>query len=431
MGKNVGWMNLEGAYQALNTLHQPVMITIETPEGNQTFEAPKRYPVSKEFLSSNLSNRSIIVKENPMFQDELKTSISNLTFTEDPGKDAYINFTQNLGFEIVPEIPSTMIDKQALFDYILARLNDGADEVKVNITDFYIPVQIPSTHADLNNKLTYANAKVDKEIILNVNNEKFTIPREVLTTMVDENSEIISENLAHWVNNDFANQFTTQNKSIHWRNPQTNQLIEYPNNGAFGWGIDLATTYQQIMDALNGASQKNEINVVLTGNVNANPRNITTFIHLNLYEQKVYLYIEGELKVEAYVITGGNHKGTATMPGFHTIQARVPGQTLKGVGLDGQPYAVWVDRWMPLMSEGGRVTGIGFHDRLLKESGMGNPNAWRTWMGSNGCINTQYEPMMRIFDLAYVGMAVFITGDLYRDSPGYYDKPVNLGTVLE
>jgi len=431
LGTNVGWMQLDGAYKVLSEVQEPITVTIETQGQTKSFTAPERFPISKEFLANNLNASSIQISENPRFREKIAELVQNLGLNEDAGANAYMQFTDQEGYVIVPEIPSTMIDKAALSEHIYQQLSTNPQDLHVDASDFYIPVEIPSTHVGLNAQVAQANEKIDKEIVLHIRDDEFTIPRQTLASVVDENGNIKTEELSMWVNGELNLQFSTMGQPIRWRNPHTNKLYEYQNNGAFGFSIDTNDTFNQIVDALNSGNKRTDITVGIIGNPDADPNNIKDFIYINLLDQKMYVYRNGEQKLETWVITGRNNRGTATVPGFHTIGYKELGTTLRGTMLDGTKYAVPVTYWMPLLSHGPYYTGIGIHDSNNKEAGFGNPLAWTTYLGSNGCINTPPAIMPQVWELSFAGMPVIIQGDLYADSPGAYDKPVDFGTEIQ
>ncbi|MEG0373976.1 MAG: L,D-transpeptidase, partial [Enterococcus sp.] len=72
---------------------------------------------------------------------------------------------------------------------------------------------------------------------------------------------------------------------------------------------------------------------------------------MDLDNQKMYCFNKGEIVVETDVITGRYAKGTATVPGFHTIMDKRRNVDLSGVLTTGDgTYSVPVDYWLPLLS---------------------------------------------------------------------------------
>ena len=145
----------------------------------------------------------------------------------------------------------------------------------------------------------------------------------------------------------------------------------------------------------------------------------------------MYCFNKGKLVVETDVITGRYNKGTATVPGFHTIMDKRRNVDLSGVLTTGDgTYNVPVDYWMPLLSYGQTITEIGLHDTDHKLQYFGQPGAYQTDLGSYGCVNTPKAKVAEIYEYSYIGMPVFIYGHFYDDAPGEFDKPVDYGTDI-
>lgn len=431
-GKNVSLMSVDKAYEKLTQINEPTKVTVHSQEEDFQFDAPVRYHLTKDYLKEVVTKDGATLLENPQFEKDLLMIFTRFDFKEDKGRNAFIQYAQGKGYEIVPEIPSTVIDKKQLTQTIRTHVNNGKQIIELDTKDFFIPVEVAQDNPDLVAKLKEVNAKIDKKIVLKIKDQEYTIPRETLINFVDESGMVHPDNVYSWIENELNAQFSTKNAEVHWKNPQDNKTYAYTNNGYYGWDINFSNAQEQIVNALNdttGASY--DLTLQLDGNTNADPKNIKDFVYINLLEQHMYVYRDNKKVVETWIITGRDNKGTATVPGFHTIGYKERNSTLRGVGLDGIKYAVPVSYWEPLISKGGYYTGIGIHDSNNKDIGFGNPNAWQTTLGSNGCINTPPAIMPDVWNNTEAGMAVIIQGDLYQNSPGAYDKPVEFGTVVE
>ena len=119
-----------------------------------------------------------------------------------------------------------------------------------------------------------------------------------------------------------------------------------------------------------------------------------TYIEISLDEQRMYFYIDGELKVDINVVTGTHVTGQDTPEGVYYIY-----NMKRNTYLVGENYRCFVYTWMPI------VRGVGIHDatwRKLWESDTYIKN------GSHGCINTPLEEARYIYDHAYVGLPVIV-----------------------
>ncbi|SKA09300.1 Putative peptidoglycan binding domain-containing protein [Pilibacter termitis] len=432
-GEKVSLMSVDDAYEKLAKLNVPMKVVIQTPTGDMELMAPARYKITKDSLKKLLNQSNGKLEENPQFDAELKKSVAALAFKEEKGKDATIQFDKTQGYVIVPEVPSTVVDRDKLVAAIKKDVTSDNHEVKIEIQGFYTPVKIDKNNPTLLAQLKKANEKIDKKITLKINTQTYVIPREVMASFVNDKGVIDDQAVYDWVAGALNNQFATINQTVHWRNPIDNKLYEYTNNGDYGWDINFPDGQKQIVDALNSANATAELTLKIDGNVNENPRDIKDFVYIDLLNQMEYVYRNNQRVVETRIISGRNHKGTATVPGFHTIGYKTMDTHLKGTMIDGSKYDVPVKYWEPLLSRGDNgpyFTGIGMHDSNNKDLGFQDVNAWLTTLGSNGCINNPPAVMPLVWDNTYEGMAVIIQGDLYANSPGVYDKPVEFGNVI-
>lgn len=119
-----------------------------------------------------------------------------------------------------------------------------------------------------------------------------------------------------------------------------------------------------------------------------------TYIEVSKNQQYMWVYVNGDLKVETSVVTG--NYGTADTPsGFHKIWQIESPATL--VGAD---YVTPVDYWMAFTYD-----GCGIHDATWRSSFGGNIYKGD---GSHGCVNTPYSKVKAVYSYAYIGMPVIV-----------------------
>lgn len=117
-----------------------------------------------------------------------------------------------------------------------------------------------------------------------------------------------------------------------------------------------------------------------------------TYIEIDMTQQKIYLYVDGELKVEADVVTGNEKRKMSTPEGVNFVYAKQRNRILRG-----DNYAAFVNYWMPVNG------GIGIHDATWRKKFGGE--IYKT-DGSHGCINVPKDKMIEIYDLVDVGTPV-------------------------
>lgn len=109
-------------------------------------------------------------------------------------------------------------------------------------------------------------------------------------------------------------------------------------------------------------------------------------ITVDLSEQRLKVYVDGDVAVNTLVSTG--KKGSETPVGLYKIGSKTKGRYLKGPG-----YKVWVDYWMGVKGD------IGIHDMDNRE--MGVPH-------SHGCISCKKKAVSRVFEICPSGTPVNI-----------------------
>lgn len=118
----------------------------------------------------------------------------------------------------------------------------------------------------------------------------------------------------------------------------------------------------------------------------------STYIEVDMGEQKMYYYVDGVLKIDTPIVTGNTSRRMGTPSGVNYVYAKQKNRILRGAN-----YASHVDFWMPVKGN------IGIHDAAWR--GKFGGTIYQT-NGSHGCINTPRSAMEELFDMAEVGTPV-------------------------
>lgn len=111
-----------------------------------------------------------------------------------------------------------------------------------------------------------------------------------------------------------------------------------------------------------------------------------TYIEVDIGQQKMFYYKEGELYLQTDVVTGKNH---ATREEVCYVYAKQKNRVLRGPG-----YASPVKFWMPVSG------GIGIHDSSWRKEYGGDIYLKN---GSHGCINTPLDIVEKMYEVVEVG----------------------------
>lgn len=119
-----------------------------------------------------------------------------------------------------------------------------------------------------------------------------------------------------------------------------------------------------------------------------------TYIEVDMTDQKMYYYLEGELALETEIVTGNTGRKMGTPEGVNFVYNKQKNRTLRGPG-----YASFVKYWMPVKGN------IGIHDAGWRKE-FGGEIYKKS--GSHGCINTPGEKMAELYDMVEVGTPVIM-----------------------
>lgn len=111
-----------------------------------------------------------------------------------------------------------------------------------------------------------------------------------------------------------------------------------------------------------------------------------TYIEVDIGQQKMFYYRDGELYLETDVVTGKNNR---TPEGVNYVYLKQKNRVLRGPG-----YASPVKYWMPVNG------GIGIHDASWRDEYGGDIYIRN---GSHGCINTPLEIVEKMYEVMEVG----------------------------
>lgn len=118
----------------------------------------------------------------------------------------------------------------------------------------------------------------------------------------------------------------------------------------------------------------------------------TTYVEVDMTEQKLYYYEEGTLFMETDIVTGNTSKKWGTPSGVNYVYAMQKNRTLRG-----RDYASYVKFWVPV------VGNIGIHDASWRKEFGGEIYKKN---GSHGCINVPRERMEELFGYLKTGIPV-------------------------
>lgn len=426
----VGGLSAAAAEKKIREETKQVEILLKGENQTIKLQVDSPYDVQEEYLKENIRYGEFSLPLKKGATERVTEAVNRASFLGGKeAKDAKIIYANN-EFKIEPEKSGTVVDSARVLKELCKDFEDGTLQTEYNLADYFREPEI--TTKDLSQqKISQNLEKVRKRgIKLKLNKQTIPLTEEMLAASVDDQGNFVQEQITEWVA-DLEHEYSTIYKPVDFTNVH-GQHLQYKNVGNYGWFIDIKASAKKITEELKKPDTKT-IQLVLKGDTKKQPLHVTkNYIEVDLDNQKMYCFdSKGKLVVETDVITGRYNKGTATVPGFHTIMDKRRDVDLSGVLTNGDgTYNVPVDYWLPLLSYGQTITEIGLHDTDHKLQYFGQPGAFKTDLGSYGCVNTPKVEVAKIYEYSYIGMPVFIYGHIYDDAPGEWDKPVEYGTEI-
>ena len=165
--------------------------------------------------------------------------------------------------------------------------------------------------------------------------------------------------------------------------------------GDYGWAIDQTTETEWLYNAiLAGTTEVRQPAYAYSGLCRDTNDIGNTYVEIDLTNQRMVFYKDGQLLVDTPVVTGCVRKGHSTPTGCFALDAMRSPAVLKGPG-----YASPVTYWMPFSG------GVGIHDASWRSQYGGQIYITN---GSHGCVNTPKDKAAIIYNNISVGVPIVV-----------------------
>ncbi len=297
------------------------------------------------------------------------------------------------GVEIIDEIDSNIFsDSETFIDNVILAVNKGKNEISTD--EYYRKASI--RHSDLQAEydrlssmkinIPQIKAEIGPKAIMSLYNED----RTVNEAAVEQYCWTLSEN------------YDTYKRRRHFKTHDGREIELEP--GEYGWRMDVEATKNDLVALLNqGAQGDLEITYQRTAKQYGEDDIGGTYIEVPRDEQKIYLFVNGKLELEADVVTGDPTRNHQTDLGVQMIYGKHRHARLVAEGNEDprDNYDVPVECWMPFNG------GEGFHSAYWYADWQFGGNTY-IGNGSHGCINMKLPDVIKLFSLVDVGTPVVV-----------------------
>lgn len=301
-------------------------------------------------------------------------------------QNAFVNF-QNGQFEIVPEVEGTTIDSTVFLPAVKDAISGSKRNLSAEKTkNAYLRPEIYKDHPPLaverdelnalgTPSITYKLPQGDE--VLDGNTTRTWLVRDEQGHYTKD-EEVFDERLIEYVAT-LADRTDTVGKDRPFTMTGGRQITV--GGGSYGWKINQNEEIAMLRQNIANNEQTQREPIYTTREVTTENNGFgSTYIELNLGDQHLYYYVNGQLAAETDFVSGRMTKSRYTPPGIFTMYYKQQDRVLRGSQRpDGTyEYESYVKYWMPFNR------GIGLHDASWR--GRFGGDIYR-YSGSHGCIN--------------------------------------------
>ena len=341
---------------------------------------------------------------NTYSEEELADLVKNYTWGTVAPTDAKIEKGDDDTYQIVPEEEGDMVDTDTLAAYTLEQMKDGNNTISLTDANCYLQPEI--TSEDLQDKLAEYNRFSDLTITYDFDDrqevlEPDTISEWITVNEEDDSVEVDRDAVTNWVNENLVKYDTYGSDYMRTFHSTLQGTLEIPGGqyGIYGWLTDVEATVDKLVEYIqNGESVTVEPEYARTGYCRATDDIGDSYAEVDITNQKVFVYKDGELVIESDCVTGmANDPSRETPPGVYKVWSMDRNRILGTMETYG--YEQPVDYWIYFTE-----IDIGFHDLLRSAYGG---EIYKT-NGSHGCVNLPLDVAAEMYDTVEIGYPVIV-----------------------
>lgn len=331
-------------------------------------------------------------------EDALDRKLERLTFfrTENirAPSDAYIAYSsEKKQYVIIDGKPGTEMIKETAAKAIREALGQLEPRVDLEEKGCYKAAGIEKDNGELEEALDQANLYASTSVTYDWNGNEVIVDGDIVCDWVNVKRDKVSldeEKIKEFVSEQ-AKKYDTYGKNRIF-NTTDGREIELKSS-AYGWKTDTETEAETLIKAVKNGETVNKQPAYTYTAAESGEKDIgASYVEIDLTNQHLYLYVDGELILESDFVSGNASRGWNTPAGVFGLTYKTRDAVLRG-----NDYETPVSYWMPFNGN------IGMHDATWRGSFGGT--IYQT-NGSHGCINLPFENAKIIYEYVYTGFPV-------------------------
>lgn len=298
-------------------------------------------------------------------------------------------------YEIVKEYPGTILIREKAENAVRNALEQLQEKLFLDEAECYENPSVKEDDPQLDRFCSRLNKYVSSQIRYDWNGEEVVIDGDQISGWLDIDFEkhdvkINPERVRRYVDN-LSKIHDTYGKARLFRTTVGEEVLI--KGGNYGWRVDREGETEALIRMVRAGQRTDREPVYLfEANVKGRDDIGDSYVEIDLTNQHLYLYAEGELILQSDFVSGNLARGFDTPDGVYGLTYKTKGAVLRGQG-----YATPVKYWMPFNGN------IGMHDASWRRKFGGD--IYKT-AGSHGCVNLPTEAAETIYEYVYKGFPV-------------------------
>lgn len=301
------------------------------------------------------------------------------SFVTEPENAHISEYDPQTGYRIVPEVRGNVLNQTRTIQTVETAVDALLTEIDLEKAGCYEEPSVYADDAKLTERLAQMKQYTDLRIVYHFGQQEEVIDGSVLSgwLLVDEETNKVS--VSEEKIDDFVVMLRKKYDTIfRSREFQTSYgktiTIE---GGDYGWWMNYSQEQEELKEMIKNGESGERIPVYYqTAAVYGSQDYGNTYIEINLTAQHLFLYVNGEKKMESEFVSGNAARGFDTPAGIYGITYKEQDAMLVG-----ENYETPVSYWMPFNGN------IGLHDAIWRDS-FGADIYKKS--GSHGCVNMPY-----------------------------------------
>lgn len=333
-------------------------------------------------------------------EDKLTQAISTLACLDENNvtnpQDAYIDFMDGK-YLIIPEVEGNLLERDKVERVIHEAVDFANAKVSLEEKNCYLTPQRRQEDETLTAVCQELNTLISTNIVYLFGDNTEVLNGEMIRGWIsyeDSGNVTLNEDAVREYVGQLASKYDTADKPREFR---TNDgRIVTVSGGYYGWVIDQEGEVAELLECIRSGYQGDRYAVFAQTAVSWENSDLGySYVEVDLGNQHVWMYIDGEEIVSTDCVSGDMMQSDRTTPaGTYTLYYKESPSVLED---EAKTYRTPVTYWMPFNG------GIGLHDATWRGSFGGNINQSD---GSHGCINLPLEAAKTIYDNIYAGMPI-------------------------